>query len=101
MLNDLGITLEKVPDTFAEVSIERLPEWDADVLFVLVWSDDQGELLGSPLLLQLNAARQGQVHAVPLFAWGSMSILALTDVLNDLETYLLDQEIDTSWKSAE
>ena len=101
VLDDLEIALEKPADTdtFTEVSIERLPEWDADVLFVLVSPDDQSKLFDSPLLQQLNAARQGQVYAVPAFVWGGKYILALMDVLNDLETYLLDQEIDTSFST--
>ena len=99
VLNDLDLALAKPADTntFTEVSLERLPEWDADVLFVVVPPDGADELLELPLLQQLNAARQGQVHAVPIFVWNGWYIPALVNVLNDLETYLLDQEIDTSF----
>jgi iron complex transport system substrate-binding protein len=95
-LEELGLRPPKAPDTFAEISTERLPEWDADVLFVQMGPGERREVLSSPLMQSLNAYRKGQVYEVPIETWTAPRVGALIAVLDDLKKYLLDREIDTS-----
>lgn len=97
-LKDVGLLPAKAIDTFAEVSIERLSEWDADVLFVQVGPGERREVLDSALMRNLNAYRKGQVYEVPIETWSSPRLGALISVLDDLEEYLLDRPPDTSFE---
>jgi len=97
-LEELGLRPAKALDTFAEVSVERLPEWDADVLFVQLGPGERREVLDSALMRSLNAYRKGQVYEVPIETWTSPRVGALISVLDDLKEYLLDRPLDTSFE---
>jgi iron complex transport system substrate-binding protein len=106
VLSDLGIPLSagvrELPGDSPQpqVSFELIPELDADVIFALF--DPRSEeseieaFRASPLLEQTFAAENGQVFEVNSDPWYGGSVLALNLVLDDIERYLLDREIDTS-----
>jgi iron complex transport system substrate-binding protein len=90
-----------MPPSFDEVgeyfSRERLPDFDADVLFLM---DDGGSdfdsLQDEPLFQSLNATRKDQVFVVDYATWTASRLSAMLSVLDDIEKYLIGREIDTS-----
>lgn len=107
VLSDLGISLSsgvrELPDNSLPypptVSFELLPELDGDVIFALFDpSSEESEneaFRSSPLLEQTFAARKDQVFYTSSDPWFSGSLLALNLVLDDIEKYLLNRNIDT------
>ncbi len=63
------------------LSIEALPEWDADILFVVILRQDDAEKLKSPSFLKqpiwstLKAVQNNQVYVV---SWGSTVVGSIT-----------------------
>lgn len=82
-------------DVFAEeVSRERIPEMDADVMFVSTFGPadqtPQQEFQSDPLWAQLNVVKQNKVYSVPDDYWMlGIGILAANRVVDDLFTYLV------------
>lgn len=96
ILADVGLARpdSQVFDDIAEdLSVERLPEADADAVFV--WSYDpeeqaeQGRLEANPLWQGLDAVREGQVYEVGEHWYGAGPTSANL-VLDDLFTHLVD-----------
>jgi iron complex transport system substrate-binding protein len=107
VLADLGIALSKgvrgLPgdgSVMPAVSFELIPKLDADVIFALYDPrSDESEreaFRSSPLLDRTFAARNDQVFEVNSDPWYAASVLALNLVLDDIERYLLERQIDTS-----
>lgn len=77
-----------------DVTKERIPEMDGDILFYFVWEDNPGETKGQktaqewmkdPLWLNLNAAKQSKVHEVSDAIWNtSGGILAANLMVDEL-----------------
>ena len=87
-----------------EISEERIPEMDGDVIFVMVSSDSYAQAEGydldetmtrwtsTELWRGLNAVRADAVHKVNEQHWNlGGGILAANALLEDLEAYFLDQ----------
>lgn len=88
---------DRLGATFSDaVSLERVEDHDADVVFVLDYSEEDGEYLGptqrfidSPLVQSLQAAQRGQLHVLDATlsvgaAWARMGAF-----LDQLEEHLL------------
>lgn len=93
ILDDVGFSRPASQDVVPEdgfdtipLSSERLPDADADVIFLNIREDEDLELLRNNSLWQtLEAVRDGRVHRVSdTYAWFSGSILATGVVLEDL-----------------
>jgi iron complex transport system substrate-binding protein len=77
-----------------DVTKERIPEMDGDILFYFVWEDNPGETKGQktaqewmkdPLWLNLSAAKQNKVHEVSDAIWNtSGGILAANLKVDEL-----------------
>lgn len=101
VLTELGLTLAPVAyagDGWStEVSYERLPEIDADVLFWQVRQDDNGEpdtaalsnVEDNPLWPELPAVQADQVYFVDNRPWYFPTILGAQRILDDVEAALL------------
>ncbi|RIH86770.1 ABC transporter substrate-binding protein [Calidithermus roseus] len=82
-------------DTFADyISLERLPDLDADYLFYATYGDpaqtDQAAVLSSPLWKGLKVVQKGRAIAVNDDVWFlAIGVLGANQVLGDLEKYLL------------
>jgi iron complex transport system substrate-binding protein len=86
-------------DDFAEFSLERLPDHDADVVIVTDFSGERqspgtSALVGSRLFRNLAAARAGQTHVIDGTrsvgsAWARMGVF-----IDELERILLDPDLD-------
>lgn len=82
-------------DTFADyISLERLPDLDADYLFYSTYGDpaqtDQAAVLASPLWKGLKAVQKGRAIAVNDDVWFlAIGVLGANRVLDDLERHLL------------
>jgi ABC-type Fe3+-hydroxamate transport system substrate-binding protein len=85
-----GLTDPATP--FVQVSTERLPEHDADVVLLLTGpTADPAFLRGQPLWQRLAAVQAGRVVEVDAMRWATMScVLGTLWVLDDLAAVLLD-----------
>lgn len=100
----LGLRFPKdMPSSYDAVeeyfSLERLPDFDADVLFLMsdaTSEEPMRELRERPLFESLNAARKGQVFTVSYDEWTYARIPGILSVCNDIERYILECEIDAS-----
>jgi len=101
-LERLGISMPRgMPPSFDEVGdyfgLERLNDFDADVLFLMRGVEDSvTSLRDEPLFRSLNAARKSQVFVVDYAVWTASRLSAVLSVFDDLEKHLLGREIDTS-----
>ncbi|BAU40259.1 iron-siderophore ABC transporter substrate-binding protein [Leptolyngbya sp. O-77] len=94
ILNDLGLLSPQAPEgILLPMSEEKLPEIDADALFVGAHLE-QGHatlkrLQNSPLWSRVNAVQQNQAHLVDFFSWYGFEFLSAHAVLDDIEKHLL------------
>jgi iron complex transport system substrate-binding protein len=99
IMNDVGIQflpaykhLKK--DVYTTLSIETLPEWDADFVFILLTykthPEDFEMMLKKPIWSALKAVQNKRVYAVK---WSSTVVGPITAIqfLDDLEKYLVKQ----------
>ncbi|MET0908127.1 MAG: iron-siderophore ABC transporter substrate-binding protein [Ilumatobacteraceae bacterium] len=103
ILTELGFTLAPVVSAgdgwSTELSYERLPDIDADILFWQVRQDENGnpntEALSNvednPLWSQLPAVQADQVYFVDNRPWYFPTILGAQRILDDVEAALLDR----------
>ena len=75
------------------LSEERIPELDADILFISVYDDeDSADVMNTwekkPLWKQLKAVQNDQVYFVDYSVWRAGDPLSANFVLDDLEQYL-------------
>lgn len=101
VLTELGLTLAPIvyegDEWSTEVSYERLPEIDADILFWQVRQDDNGDpdtaalsnVEDNPLWPELPAVQADQVHYVENRPWYFPTILGAQRILDDVEAALL------------
>lgn len=82
-------------DKFAEeATVERIPDLDGDVMFVMYFDRAKGERLSpltqSPLWVQLGAVKAKRVYEVDDETWGTgLGPIAADRVVNDLFRYLV------------
>lgn len=99
LLRSAGFGLSSVHDdpAGAELSLERIPELDADAVIVYSAANAQleadnaaarDEWLASPLWQNLAAAQAEQVYAVDSFLWAGGGFLWAEAMLDDLERLL-------------
>ncbi|MEM9033091.1 MAG: helix-turn-helix domain-containing protein [Actinomycetota bacterium] len=100
VFRDLGIAPEPAmldavgEEYFLLLSLERLPDVGADLIFVGTENGDSG--IGeqtSTFLDTTPAAAADQVFEVDQVAWGYTSLSRLSSVLDDVERLLLDREL--------
>lgn len=77
------------------ISNERIPDMDGDVLFVIASEEASTEqrlnqLKTDPLWSRLNVVRQGRVYEVPGY-WLVGGPIALNKIVDDLFKYLIEQ----------
>jgi len=79
-------------------SLERLPDFDADVIFLMrgTFLEEPRELRRQPIFETLNAAKKGQVFTVSYDEWLYSRVGGILTVYDDIERYILDREIDAS-----
>jgi iron complex transport system substrate-binding protein len=98
----LGLRLPaSMPPPAEEVenhSLERLPDFDADVLFFMsgTFLNELRELQDQPIFGTLNAAEKEQVFTVSYDDWTYSRVGGILAVYDDVERYLVEREIDTS-----
>ncbi len=85
-------------DQSASVSYEELPQLDSDVIFMIdpAWEDGLAKLEATGLLDLTFASGADQIFRVDADHWYRGGIAGLNLVLDDIETYLLNTELDTS-----
>lgn len=103
VLSSLGLQQPPAQDVeapfgFLDLSAERIPDLDGDLIFVIAGIFDEREtedqralrlqIEGSPLWQRLGAVQRGEVHAVSAGHWYQGSVLSAHLVLDDLERYL-------------
>ena len=100
VLRDLGIEPEPAmldavgEEYFLELSLERLPDVDADLFFVGTENGDTGFGEQTSTILATTAASDAdQVFEVDQVAWGYTSLSRLSSVLDDIERLLVDREL--------
>ncbi|MEO1298107.1 MAG: iron-siderophore ABC transporter substrate-binding protein [Cyanobacteria bacterium J06636_16] len=90
ILNDVGLQLTQAHQTletpWAPLSIEALPDYDADYLF-LITSDESLSFLDKPVWSTLEAVQNNQVYAVK---WDIGGPIGANRVIDDLHKYLVD-----------
>lgn len=97
ILADIGIRRPKaqaaVEDGIIILSEERIPEIDADIMFVSVYDTESEQILEDwqqkPLWNQLKAVQTGQVHIVDANIWRAGDPIAADLVIDDLSKYLV------------
>jgi iron complex transport system substrate-binding protein len=76
---------------YHSISIETLPDWDADFLFVLRNYKIHAEYLASmmkyPIWSTLSAVQNGKVHPIVLDVWGPLTAIQFVD---DLYEYFIN-----------
>jgi iron complex transport system substrate-binding protein len=86
------------------VSLELLPQFDADLVFVPFWGGEPGPdiaaLQASPIWNQLNAVQKGQAYIIPGEQWYGLSYQPLFNILDELEGYLIETQPDVMWEPA-
>lgn len=101
VLDDLGFARpanQRKPDPgsdYISVSTERLADADADVLFLVLNSNNdqrpgENAAESSPLWPKLSVVRRGEAHVVDFADWGSPSYLGAERILDDVENALAD-----------
>ncbi len=89
------------PDAFNSMSLELLPQLDADIIFFLnaaLDGEDGDEefinntLKATPLFQQLGAVQNGQLCEVPYGRYNQGSLIAVNLILDDIERCLLQRE---------
>ena len=80
------------------ISLEQLPEHDADIIFLLNWGDPSinDPLTTSPIWSTLQAVQANQVAEVNGELWLLRTVHSLFSVIDAMEQHLVDTEIDTS-----
>lgn len=95
VLDKLGFEQSKLVagQTSADISLEMLPELDADYIFI---NDNDGlgddflaELQNSPLWTTLPAVKAEQVYEVEGDHWRSSGLIAYQKIIDDIEGFLL------------
>ena len=80
--------------TVEAISTERIDLIDGDVLFVLIFDENDNKilenLLNGPLWKTLRAVQQEQVYFVDGWTWAVPNPLAAQVIVEDLRNYLLD-----------
>lgn len=96
LLRDVGITLIDVEDnSYASLSVEILPELEADFIIVMAASDntveaEQQRWQQSPVLRSLPAYQNNQVYFVDYQLWSRIrGPIAAELILNDIQAILL------------
>jgi iron complex transport system substrate-binding protein len=106
VLNQLGLQVAQAqidayaanPDVFNSISLELLPQLDADFIFFLNAAlDDTGgdaefinnAVKNNPLFQQLSAVQNGRLCEVPYARYNQGSIIAANLILDDVERCLL------------
>lgn len=107
VFNDIGFDLTEPQrqalktGEWTQYSVERLTDFDADVIFVPIFGQRSTEnefLTESPLWQQLNAVQKGQAQEVSGEEWFGMAYQALFNVLDGIERYVIQAEFDSSWE---
>lgn len=74
------------------VSVETLPDWDADFLFVLQsyerHAEDLASMMEHPIWSTLSAVKNGKVHPIVLDVWGPLTAIQFID---DLSQYFSEE----------
>lgn len=88
------LTSNATPDTFGSLSLEKLPELDADELFVITLEgqteEQVSQMLDSlPLWKSLPAVKNNRVHYVSSGHWINSAYMANLAVLQDVAEVLL------------
>lgn len=82
------------------LSEERIPDLDADVLFVSADDEDSEQLLANwrqkPLWEKLKAAQKEQVYVVRNNIWRGGNPIAANLVIDDLFKYLVEEKVNFS-----
>lgn len=77
---------------FHPLSIEILPDWDADFLFVIRnykrHAEDLNSLMQQPIWSKLSAVKNGKVHSIILDVWGPITA---NQFIDDLYKYFADE----------
>ncbi|HEX7125812.1 MAG TPA: iron-siderophore ABC transporter substrate-binding protein [Thermodesulfobacteriota bacterium] len=97
ILEDAGLPRPEPQDhaRFARrAGLERIPDMDGDVVFVMYYGDAAGSplatMMAHPLWGRLDAVRRGRVYEVPDDTWAlGVGVLAAERVVEDLFRYLV------------
>ncbi|MBA2692262.1 MAG: iron-siderophore ABC transporter substrate-binding protein [Rubrobacter sp.] len=97
LYGDLGLEIPSLveelaaDENYVEISLERVPDLDAEHLFVLDQTDDEmEELTESPLWQSVPAVPQGNVYPAGRDTWIAVGLLASESMIEDIEEALMD-----------
>ena len=102
VLNDIGLQRPSAQrgDFFyiENISKEKLSDIDGDALFFVSWGREQDaethkKLQEDPLWQKLNVVQDDRVYFVGGYWHDSGSILAINEILNDIEKYLVNSPL--------
>lgn len=102
ILQDAGLprpTAQNKAGFVERISLETIPQLDADVMFLIVSDQTQPKILdqftNSPLWAQLEVVKQDRVYLVSADTWiNGWNILGVQQVLDDLFSYLVPGAAD-------
>ncbi|MGC1310557.1 MAG: iron-siderophore ABC transporter substrate-binding protein [Phormidesmis sp.] len=102
ILQDAGLPraiAQDKPGFVERISLETIPQLDADVMFLIVSDPDEPKILdqfiNSPLWAQLNVVQQDRVYLVSADTWiNGWNILGVQQVLDDLFNHLMSGTAD-------
>lgn len=97
ILEDVGLSrppLQDRPGLVERISLEVIPELDADVMFLIVSDSENTEVLDQftshPLWSQLSVVQRDRVYSVPDETWiNGWNLLGVHDILDDLSETLV------------
>jgi len=95
VMSDAGIQFipayKKLTNDYTVLSIETLPDWDANFLFILQnykrHSEDLTSIMNHPIWSTLSAVQNGNVHPIVLDVWGPITATRFVD---DLYNYFIN-----------
>ena len=91
IMADLGIQFSSAHESittngYIPLSIEALPDWDADFLFVLQnyerHAEDLASIMEHPIWSTLNVVQNDKVHPIVLDVWGPLTAIQFIDDLS-------------------
>ncbi|MBE7384254.1 MAG: ABC transporter substrate-binding protein [Leptolyngbya sp. SIO1E4] len=95
VMADLGIQFSSAHESiktngYTPLSIEALPDWDADFLFVLQnyerHAEDLASMMKHPIWSTLSVVQNGKVHPIVLDVWGPITA---NHFIDDLYQYFI------------
>lgn len=81
-------------ENHTQISIEKISDFDADILFFTDYNNPSPHLYQNPLILSLKAVKNGRAYIVDGRVWDFYGPIGMNLFLDDLSKYLLEAKQD-------